>query len=80
MGVGGFVLGLVYLALGIFFFLCSKKGVCWGAHNSAEMSSLAQRWRGRKCLLLTPVHAWIIALFHFRQCISIPVVCLCPFV
>ncbi|XP_040504737.1 class II histocompatibility antigen, B-L beta chain isoform X2 [Gallus gallus] len=26
MGVGGFVLGLVYLALGIFFFLCSKKG------------------------------------------------------
>ncbi|NP_001380644.2 major histocompatibility complex-Y, class II beta chain 1 [Gallus gallus] len=25
MGVGGFVLGLVYLALGIFFFLCSKK-------------------------------------------------------
>lgn len=31
MGVGGFVLGLVYLALGIFFFLCSKKGVCWGS-------------------------------------------------
>lgn len=56
-GVGGFVLGLVFLALGLFMFLRSQKGERWGAglslweggYDRSDLVSLCFRaTRGRR--------------------------------